>query len=68
LAAFGPDQYEQGQQAARLAHRILTGTPPALLPIELPERVHLVINRKTAERLGLQLSALLLMQADTVFD
>jgi len=29
LVSYGPDQYAQGRQAARLAHKILTGTPPA---------------------------------------
>jgi putative tryptophan/tyrosine transport system substrate-binding protein len=66
LASFGPDQYDQGRQAARLAHRILTGTPVESLPIELPERVEFVINLKTAEKLGLQLSPSVLLRADRV--
>src|SRR3989449_1724172 len=66
LASFGPDQYDQGRQAARLAHRILTGTPVESLPIELPERVEFVINLKTAEKLRLQLSPSVLLRADRV--
>jgi putative ABC transport system substrate-binding protein len=66
LASFGPDQYDQGRQAARLALRILTGTPVESLPIELPERVEFVINLKTAEKLGLQLSPSVLLRADRV--
>ena len=68
LASFGPDQHAQGRQAARLAHRILTGTPAGSLPIELPDRVEFVINLKTAEKLGLQLSPSILAQADRVFE
>jgi putative ABC transport system substrate-binding protein len=68
LASFGPDQYAQGRQAARLAHRVLTGTPPGSLPIELPDRVEFVINQKTAERLTLKLSPSILLQADTVLE
>ncbi len=68
LASFGPDQHAQGRQAARLAHRILTGTPAGSLPIELPDRVEFVINLKTAETLGLQLSPSILAQADRVFE
>ncbi len=56
----------QGRQAARLAHRILTGTAVQSLPIELPERVEFVINLKTAEKLGLQLSSSTLLRADRV--
>jgi putative ABC transport system substrate-binding protein len=68
LASFGPDQYDQGRQAARLAHRILTGTAAKSLPIEMPDRVEFVVNKKTAERLGLQLSSAVLMQADEIVE
>jgi putative tryptophan/tyrosine transport system substrate-binding protein len=68
LASFGPDQYRQGRQAARLAHAVLTGTPPGSLPIELPERVEFVINSSTAEKLGLHLSPSVLLQADRLLD
>jgi putative ABC transport system substrate-binding protein len=68
LASFGPDQYAQGRQAARLAHRVLTGTPAGSLPIELPERVEFVINLKTAEKLGLHLPSSVLLRADRVFE
>jgi putative ABC transport system substrate-binding protein len=68
LASFGPDQYAQGQQAARLAHRIMTGTPIASLPIERPDRVEFVINLQTAKRLGLQLSESVLLQADRIIE
>jgi putative ABC transport system substrate-binding protein len=54
LASYGPDQYAQGRQAARLAHKILTGTPPWKIPVELPDRIEFVINLKTAKRLGLK--------------
>lgn len=32
LVSYGPDQYPQGRQVARLAHKILTGTPIAAAP------------------------------------
>lgn len=47
LASYGPDQYTQGRQAARLAHKVLTGTPPREIPVEFPDRIELVINLKT---------------------
>jgi putative ABC transport system substrate-binding protein len=68
LASYGPDQYAQGRQAARLAHRILTGNPAGSLPIELPERVEFVVNLKTAERLGLQIPPSVLLRADRVIE
>jgi putative ABC transport system substrate-binding protein len=64
LVSYGPDQYAQGKQAARLAHKILTGTPPAQLPVELADLIEFVVNLKTAKRLGLQVPASVLLRAD----
>lgn len=66
LASYGPDQYFQGRQAARLAHRILTGTHPRQLPVELPDRIELVINLKAAKHLGLQIPGAVLFRVDRV--
>lgn len=66
LVSYGPDQYAQGRQAARLAHRILTGTPPRELPVELPDRIEFIINLKTAKRLGLQVPGEVLFRANRV--
>ena len=66
LASYGPDQYSQGRQAARLAHRILTGTPPRELPVELPDKIEFIINLKTAKQLGLQVPGSVLYRADRV--
>ena len=64
LASYGPDQYLQGRQAARLAGRILSGTPPAELPVELPDRIEFVVNLKTAKLLGLEAPQTALLRAD----
>jgi putative tryptophan/tyrosine transport system substrate-binding protein len=66
LASYGPDQVAQGRQAARLAHKILTGTPPRELPVELPDRIEFIVNLKTAKRIGLQVPELVLVRADRV--
>lgn len=66
LASYGPDQYSQGRQSARLAHKILTGTHPRELPVELPHRIEFVINLKTAKGLGLQVPPSVLFRADRV--
>jgi putative tryptophan/tyrosine transport system substrate-binding protein len=64
LVSYGPDQYAQGKQAARLAHKILTGTPAAELPVELPDVIELVVNVKTAKRLRLDVPAAIFLRAD----
>lgn len=66
MASYGPDQYFQGRQAARLAHKILTGMHPRELPVELPHKIEFVVNLKTAKHLGLQVPATVLFRADRV--
>jgi putative ABC transport system substrate-binding protein len=68
LVSYGPDQYLQGRQAARLAHKILTGTPPREIPVELPDRIEFIINLKTAKRLGLTVPQPALIRADRVIE
>jgi putative ABC transport system substrate-binding protein len=68
LVSYGPDQYAQGRQAARLAHKIFTGTPPAQIPVELPDLIELVVNLKTAKRLGLQVPPSVLLRADRTIE
>jgi putative ABC transport system substrate-binding protein len=68
LASYGADQYLQGRQAARLAHKVLSGTPPREIPVELPDRIEFIINLKTAKRLGLQVPQLMLFRADRVIE
>jgi putative ABC transport system substrate-binding protein len=68
LASYGPDQYTQGRQAARLAHKILTGTPPREIPVEFPDRIELVINLKTAKRLGLKIPQPVLLRVDRIIE
>jgi len=68
LASYGPDQHLQGRQAARLANKILTGTPPAQIPVELPDRIEFIVNLKTAKRLGLEIPGPVRLRADRVID
>ncbi len=66
LASYGSNQYAEGRQAARLAHKILTGAHPRDLPVELPDRIEFVINLKTAKGLGLKVPASVLFRADSI--
>jgi putative ABC transport system substrate-binding protein len=59
------DFFETGKQAARLAHQIHQGVKPADLPVETAEFL-LIINLKTAEAIGLDVSGEILQQADVI--
>ncbi len=68
LAAYSSDYYALGQQGARLADRILRGMKPTELPIELPYRLQLVVNLKTARAIGLKPSKEILLRADELIE
>ena len=66
LASYGANEIQQGRQAARLAHKILMGTPPGEIPVELPTDIEFVINLKTAERIGVKVQPKVLLRANRV--
>jgi putative tryptophan/tyrosine transport system substrate-binding protein len=68
LICYGPDSIDQCRRAAGYADRILRGEKPANLPVQEPTRYELVINRKTAKSLGLDLPQALLTRADEVIE
>ena len=68
LMSYGPSYIEHSRRAADFVDRILKGTKAADLPVEQPTTFYLSINLKTAKALGLNISPLLLQQADQVFD
>jgi len=66
LMSYGPDTQELGRRAAYFVDRILRGEKPANLPVERPTKTKLVINLKTAKRLGFKIPPEVLMFADEV--
>jgi putative ABC transport system substrate-binding protein len=66
LVSYGPDLSSIYRRAASYVDRILKGTPPAELPIELPTKYEFAINLKTAKALGLTIPQSLLLRADVV--
>ena len=68
LISYGPDNIDQFRRAAGSIDRILKGEKPADLPVQAPTKYELVINRKTAQALGLTVPPSLLTRADDVID
>jgi len=68
LFSYGADQNYQFRQAAFYVDRILKGEKPAELPVMQPTKFVLVINLKTAKRLGLTVPLIMQMTADEVIE
>jgi putative tryptophan/tyrosine transport system substrate-binding protein len=68
LSAYSPDLDEIYDRATYLIDRIFNGAKPADLPFEQPTRFHLSINLKTAQALGITVSASVIARADEVIE
>ena len=68
LMSYGADRTETTERAAALIARILKGAKPADLPFEQPTRFRFVINRKTADALGIAIPESLYDRADEVIE
>ena len=60
LISYGADVSDIFRRSAVLVHKILQGTKPSDLPVELPTKFELVVNLKTAKALGLDVPSTLL--------
>ena len=68
LIAYGPSLRGAFRQVTALVDRVLKGAMPSNIPVEQPTRFSLVINLKTANRLGLTVPPLTLLRADRAID
>ena len=66
LASYGPNFYESGRQAARLVDKILKGTNPREIPVEVNNNIEFVVNLKVATALGIKIVPAALYRANRV--
>jgi putative tryptophan/tyrosine transport system substrate-binding protein len=68
LMTYGPNLTEAWRHAAVHVDKILKGSKPAELPVELPTKFELAINQRTAKTLGIIVPVSLLATADEVVE
>jgi putative ABC transport system substrate-binding protein len=68
LLSYGVDSVAIYRRAASYVDRILRGEKPGDLPVQLPTKFEMIVNRKTATALGLAIPPSILLRADEVIE
>lgn len=68
LASYGVDYREIGLYSAKYVQRVLAGARPGDLPVENVTRLAFVLNRRTAQEIGLAVPPAMLVRFDRVIE
>ena len=68
MISYGADFQDIFRRAARYVDRILRGTKPSELPVQMPVKYLMIVNLRTAKMLGLTVPPAILLSADEVIE
>jgi putative ABC transport system substrate-binding protein len=68
LLSYGSDEVDLFRRAASYADRIMRGEKPGDLPVHLPTKYEMVVNRKTSKALGLEVPPSIMLRATEVIE
>jgi putative ABC transport system substrate-binding protein len=68
LLSYGADTVDTYRRAASYVDRILRGEKPGDLPVQFPTKFEMLVNRKTATALGLEIPPSILLRADEIIE
>jgi putative ABC transport system substrate-binding protein len=68
LVSYGPSLTGLGARAAEYVDKLAKGAAPSDLPIEQPTKFELILNLKTAKKIGLTIPEATLLRADEVIE
>jgi putative ABC transport system substrate-binding protein len=68
LLSYGVDYVDNFRRAATYVDRILRGAKPTELPVQLPTKFDMAVNRNTATALGLPVPPSIMLRADEVIE
>jgi putative ABC transport system substrate-binding protein len=68
LLSYDVGRVDTWRGAASYVDRILRGEKPGDLPVQFPTKFEMVVNRKTATALGLEVPLSILVRADEVIE
>jgi putative ABC transport system substrate-binding protein len=68
LLSYGPDEVDNFRRVASYVDRLLRGEKPGDLPVQLPTKFEMAVNRKTAMALGLAIPPSILLRAIEVVE
>jgi ABC-type uncharacterized transport system substrate-binding protein len=68
LMSYGPNVRQVYRRLASFVDRVLKGTPPGALPVELPTVIEHVINLRAARAMSLEIPRAALLRADELLE